>query len=524
MSTIPQTEISNDTSDGDCHAEMTTELPMEHGSIQSEANSIEESISLPGTRMKSLDESFRSGQTTTNSPWGSFIDVENGSTGSDSSWGTVLYTDMRFTMLSNALFLVGGIIQTYTSIVDLKSAKEETMGDDDWDDDDWDGDDDYVYTIADKTWYALYSLGPFLYIINAVVDVKWLAAHGASIWQWKFWCPWCRRDDNSSVEIEYSELQGSSQHIVAVETDNTQDTSDYDDDESSYSSVDTLGTAYGTEIAWQLVAALVFGLGAFCEFYSTFLADHYEDIDDATDDEYLIAMENKRKWYVSNYKIDFLAMHLYLLSGIIMLIAQRNSYRSGCKFGCGVGNLQRLFFGSQDGDDQEKSDTDKPDETSPTESSNNLAEFLMFLGTLLFVCGTFLDVSIAYMSDPKIRQQMDPNGVYMNLDELTLAICDLISSVLWNVDAVLYICADILLYSLHVKGSKGRQWLCKKRATCSCSEEDTVDEYMEDGDAEEFLNRENEAPGLMLPELDSISSDTKPLLRDSPMITSYSSL
>jgi hypothetical protein len=513
MSTIPQTEISNDTSDGDCHVEMTNELPTENDSIRSETVSIEESITIPGTLMKSRDESFcSSGDTIPGSPWGSFIDADNGSTESNSSWGTAIYTDMRFTMMSNALFLVGGIIQTYTSVVDLKSAKAETSEDDDWGDDDydddWDCDDDYVYTIADKTWYVFYSLGPFLYIMNAIVDVKWLTAHGASIWQWKFWCPWCRRNDDSSVEIENLELQGPYQHIV--------------DDDSSYSSIDSIETSYGTEIAWQLVAAFIFGLGAFFEFYSTFLADYYEDEDDWDDDEYLIEMENQRKWYVSNYKIDFLAMHLYFLSGLIMLIAQRNSYRSGCKFGCCLGDLRRLFFGSQDGDDQAERDSDAPDENNPTESSNQLAEFLMFLGTLLFVCGTFLDVSIAYMSDPKIRHQLDPNEAYLNLNQLTLAICDLISSSLWNVDAVLYICADVLLYSLHKKGSKGRQWLCKKRAIRNCSEEDTVDDYMEEGDAEELVYRENEEPGPMLPELDPIISDTMPLLSDSS-VTTYSS-
>jgi hypothetical protein len=79
-----------------------------------------------------------------------------------------------------------------------------------------------------------------------------------------------------------------------------------------------------------------------------------------------------------------------------------------------------------------------------------------------------------------------------------------------------------LLYSLHKKGSKGRQWLCKKRAIRNCSEEDTVDDYMEEGDAEELVYRENEEPGPMLPELDPIISDTMPLLSDSS-VTTYSS-
>lgn len=533
MSELPQIESSNDVVDNADHVEMTNETSTERESIEAEAvvsgeeSAGEHDAPCVGTPSKEsqANRSFSSDEEThLNSPWGSSIYGGPRSTSSNSSWGTAIYTDMRFTMVSNLCFFIGACIQTYTSIVDLKDAKEAALEDDDdwdddYDDDKWDDeyddddwcDDDYVYTVADKSYYVLYSIGPLLYIINALIDVRWLKEQAA--YQWS-----CLRGDNSSVQPENSEQQQVQYHrIIEVHTNNTEDMNTFDDDGScSASSVDT---SYKTEANWQLVAAVVFGIGALFEFYSTFLDDYYQDEDEWDDDAYLIKMENKRKWYVSNYKIDTIGMHLYLLSGVIMLIAQRNSYRSGWQFGCCFRDIRRECFSGQQDDEDEQS-RDIPVSTNPTESSNRLAQLLMFLGTILFVCGTLLDCTISWMSDPAVRHDVDPTN---NLNEMTLSIFDLISSLLWNVDAVLYICADVLLYSLHKKGSKGRQWLFKKRVRCNCMEADNED-MEEDQNGQEYLRREDRSPLPMLPDLGRHNRATQPLLGRGSSITSYSSL
>jgi len=482
MSTTSPIERSNNSFDEDCHVEMTNELETEHDNTGSEAVTYEETISEKDTtivrtpvKSQETQSCFSDEETLPNSPWGSVTDHgDAGSTSSNSSWGTAIYTDMRYTMVSNAFFLVGACVQSYTAFIDLRDAKEER---DDYDDDDYDDDDDddYVYTVADKAYYALYSVGPLLYIINSIIDVRWLREHSGSPWSWSFWCR-CVRHNNSlsSVEIPNTEQQEQYRCIVEVDINDTEETSNFDD-AGSYSTMgDSVGTAYRSELFWQLVAALLFGLGATFEFYSTFLDDYWGDEDDSDDDAYLIKMENKRNWYVSNYKIEFIGMHLYLFSGIIQLISQRNSYRSGGK----------LCFGSQD--DKESDDT--PDSTNPIDSSNRLAELLMFLGTALFVFGTLMDCGIAYLSDPSIRLGMDPSKtIFWDLNQFTLSICNLISSMLWNVDALFYIWADILLYSLHKKGSKGRKWLCKKRLNCICTGEDNETALRDDNHLKPLL-------------------------------------
>lgn len=489
---------------------VSNNLMTELGSIEGDAASYEESVDdndvttfrtptkPQGNRSCSSDE-----ETHALSPWGSFRE-ESGSmsSSSGSSWGTGVYSDMRFSMISNATFFVGACIQTYTTIVDLKWAKEAALTDDDV----WDDDSPCVNTLFDWAWYSLYSLGPLLYIVNSLIDILWMA-NEVSPWSWSFWCRFLRRNRSPSlVETQNSEQQEQYQRIVEVNLEDNNSLSD----ESSCSTMDSsIGSAYRSELAWQFIAAFVFGLGAIFEFYSTFLDDYYSEIDDYDDDSYLIKMENKREWYVSNYRMDFVGMHLYLLSGVIMLYAQRNSYRSGFRFGCCFGDIRRSCFGDKDDGSQDNSE--RPDSTNPTESSNQFAQLLMFLGTLLFVFGTILDCSIAYFSDPAMRHGIDPNNEDVgNLNQVKLTICDLISSVMWNIDAILYICADILLYSLHKKGSKGRKWLCKKRGHCSCAEE--VDEDVEDYD--------RSLPGM--PELERQNS-MKPLLQ-SFSISTYSTL
>ena len=493
---------SNDSCNSGNHVEMTNEMSTEHDCI--------EAISPK----KALDQSCSSDEEThPNSPWSSFLEGDTRSIASNSSWGSAIYTDMKFTMVSNLVFLLGASVQTYTTIMDLKDAKEEALEDDDgWDDDgdydDDDYDDDYVYTIADETWYVLYSLGPFLYFINSIIDVRWLITQTGSPFSWRF-CPYCPSNDTSSRESENPNGQEPYQRIVEVVTGSTEGRDD--DDSSSCSSMESsIRVSYTTDMAWMLVAVFFFGAGAIFEFYSTLLDDYWDDDEDWDDDSYLIEQEHQLKWYVSNYKINFIGMHLYLISGLIMLIAQRESYRSGFKIPC----CRRLLSPCRETMDED--DTDKPSSNNPVESSNRLAQLLMFLGTVLFVCGTLLDCTIAYVSDPAIREDMDPSKRYLwDINEVTLSILDLISSLSWNVDAVLYICADILLYSLHKKGSKGRKWLFKKRRRCGCAGED----------GESSIDEEFEIdPSIpMFPDLKSDDTVVKPLLRGTSM-TNYSSL
>ena len=244
-----------------------------------------------------------------------------------------------------------------------------------------------------------------------------------------------------------------------------------------------------------MIAAIVFGLGACCEFYGTFLDDIYNKKDDWDDDAYLIEMEEERKWFVSNYKMDFIGMHFYLLSGVIQLIAQRNSYRRGFNIKRFFSDTWRSCSGTRDDAHEDDNNNARPESTNPTRSSNRFAHFLIFLGTAFFLCGIIIDCTIAYISDPALRHKLDPSKkVFYTLNQVSLSAWDLTSSILWNIDAILYICADILLYSIHKKDSKGRNWLCKKSADCGCTNDDESDAEIED--AEECTDNVNETQHL----------------------------
>lgn len=439
------------------------------------------------------------------SAWISFTDDDTtSSASSDSSWATYKYNDLTYSMTSNLFFLVGACIQTYTSLIELKDTQAEWM-----EDDDGASDDDYVLTAGDKVWYVLYSLAPFLYVINACFDVRWAIENLtlSSLWSWV-----SRNNDVPSHELqqEGERMQQNYEHIQAVEESGRVDTrndDEYEYDANSFSSEESSSVAsnYVSKTLGHLVVAMIFGVGAILECYSTFLDDNYEEEDDWDDDSYLIKVEEKRSWFVNNYKINFIGMHLYLLSGLIQLVVQRNSYRSGCQVGC----CGRRFSCNPHGDDTSN---------ESRFSSDRVAQYLMFVGTVLFLCGTLLDCTIAYLSDPEIRHDIDPSKkVLWDLNELTLSICDLISSVLWNIDAVLYIMADALLYNLHRKDSKGRKWLCEKRIPFQRSEDATDDSHPGDW---------NQTSVPLLPTLEGTNSSRKnpnqPLLGnlDGPLYSS----
>mmetsp|Transcript_775 Transcript_775/g.1882 ORF Transcript_775/g.1882 Transcript_775/m.1882 type:complete len:503 (-) Transcript_775:245-1753(-) len=442
--------------DPNCHVEMTSDLPMEaccSNTIDQADENVEMQISAETRPMSPSEKPHEASScsfeesTEMNSPWSSFRDddeTDGGSiTSSESSWETYKFVDLRYTMVSNSFFFVGACIQTYTNIVTLKSARADWLIDDNgpWDD-------DYELTAGDKAWYVLYSLGPFLYIINACIDIRWNMEYlsWSSLWSWICRC------FRSNGPGHNSPRQNQENHYRRMQEGEVMFFNVVSDDSNSLSTTQSssLSSSDESEACWQVVGAFIFGTGAIFEFYSTLLDDYYEDVDDGWDDDaYLIQNEEKRMWYLSNYRMGFVGMHLYLLSGVIELISQRNSYRRGCRVAC-CGRHISCSDGTDDGGRSRF-------------SSERLAGYFMFLGTVLFICGTLLDCTMAYISDPNIRHSMDPTRkVSFDVNEVTLATCDLISTMLWNVDAVLYIVADVLLYNLHKKNSRGRKWLCEK--------------------------------------------------------------
>lgn len=365
------------------------------------------------------------------SPWLSYRDEEILSTSSSLSWKNE-YTEMMFTMASNLAFLLGASIQTYTSIVDFIDVKNDAM-----EDDDGNGDGDMSYTLSDKMYYVFYSLGPFFYIINFIIDVFWLMSRTGSLSSLTSQFPFIHFKSNEiPTQVEYPEQQADYRRVIEVDMNICEDSDSFEDESRCSTIESSAGSFDRPNIAWEIAAVIFFGLGAFLEFYGTLLDDYFAGEDGKDDDAYLINLEEKRTWYTSYYKIEFLGMHFYLLNGLIMLMSQRNSYRSGF-------NPNPV---------QPAADNIDMESTNPIESSSLLAQFFMFLGVILFVCGTLMDCSIAWLSDPEIRKDFGLNTKsVLDLNRVTLSTFDLVSSILWNIDAVLYICADVLLYSLHMK-------------------------------------------------------------------------
>lgn len=487
MSTRQQTEALDDSSDQYGHVELTNESPPEHDdTMQSEALPCHEAAAvITPTKESQSNQSFTSkDDTLPDSPWSSFRDdVSTSSESSNASWGTAAVAEMRFTMISNLLFFTSATIQTVMALTDLRSARKKLGADDDgWDSSECDGaddgclDDDYVYTAMDRTYYAFYSFAPLLCVMSALFDVQYYREHTASPMSWAFWCPcFFRSDDNSTVVIENLKQQGNLNHQGRYQPLADENSIN---DESSYST--SPPPAENPYV--HLAAALIFGLAATLEFYSTFLYDYYEDDDSWDDDVYLVEEENKRPWYISNYRIDFIGMHLYLLCGVVTLYSQRSSFCS---------NLKCVF----------RDDDEKSEESSPDESSYRFAQLLTLVGTLFFITGTLLDCTIAWLSDPAIRFDA---GIHMG--NVTISCFGLTSCLLWNIDAIFYIWADVLVYSLHKEGSEGRKYLLKN---CMNNNND-VDDMEDDKNDEGYPQGESM---LMLPDL-----------AQSPSLTSYSSI
>eukprot|EP00536_Pseudo-nitzschia_multiseries_P007544 jgi/Psemu1/305005/fgenesh1_kg.178_\ len=139
---------------------------------------------------------------------------------------------------------------------------------------------------------------------------------------------------------------------------------------------------------------------------------------------------------------------------------------------------------------------------------------------------------MAYLSDPSIRHKIDPTKkVLWDVNEVTLATCDLISSMLWNVDAVLYIVADVLLYNLHKKDSKGRKWLCEKLNPCQSSGDhedgNEVNQIDNISQCEDYRNHGNESRVSLLSMFegtDNMNGNDNQALLDGPTTSNYSTL
>jgi len=368
------------------------------------------------------------------------------SASSSSYWSLYQYVDLRYTMLSNLIFLLGSSCQTYLAIIDLRASirRKAEMENDDYDYD-YDyyyaGDDTYVYTVQDDVYYILYGLGPFLCIINACIDLRW--------------------------QLEYSKISPLSSPLHYEDSIDDSSLSTFHSTESSSSS---LSGEY-----WGYVVVSLFGLGSVLSFYSTFLDDYFEDQDKWDDDSYLIKMEKKRPWYACNYKINFIAIHLYLLSGVVDLLVQRNSMSAGGsrnKLSCDIRKLFSVCFNRSNTNNNNNTSDDAKQllsknnsfssseevEEEVEETTTRIAKLCMFIGTFLFVSGTLLDCTIAILYDPQQRHELNPDHI-VNIDKVLLGTAGLTSCLLWTIDAILYIIADFFLYSLHIEDSKARRFL-----------------------------------------------------------------
>jgi hypothetical protein len=189
------------------------------------------------------------------------------------------------TFYANLLFFLGATCQTIISIWDYrittKGAFVYVYGDDVtgleyiWDnanDDPNNGTEYHFNSFTNKLYYILFTLGPVLYVCNALLDIRGsLAWRGNPIYQ-----------------------------------------------------------ATSTNSGWFLIAATLFGMGAVCQIYSTVLDDVYEQEDAWCDDTYLLETAAGRQWFTSNYKMKTISMHLYLLSGLLHLQALRCVYCCCC--------------------------------------------------------------------------------------------------------------------------------------------------------------------------------------------------
>ena len=176
--------------------------------------------------------------------------------------------DMKYSLSSNLLFLLGAALQTYIAAWDLVAAKKEETSADEKDDDQRSlvTDDEKGNSETSGFYQVLNSLGPFLYILNAFVDVWWALASSR--------CFLSSSLRNLSF-VQFMQIGSQSGNVHL----------DYD----------TINQI------WDLNIAVFFGIGAILEFYSTFF-----DEDDI-----------RARRYTTGYYINMVSMHTYLISGLL---------------------------------------------------------------------------------------------------------------------------------------------------------------------------------------------------------------
>lgn len=309
------------------------------------------------------------------------------STSSNSNAETVAHPeDMKYSLCSNLLFLVGASIQTYVAIWDVADATSADPENDDksasvdFMDDIFDHDD-----LSSRIYYLLNSLGPFLYMVNAIVDIKFATTLRSSP----------TRGGGGG---------GNTTTIAAVNISNTG--SEEQGQISSFLSdllhggvmdrEEGISETHIMEKMWDLASAITFGVGATLEFYGTFFDDAEEENTAADEGSYF-----------PSYIVNILSMHIYLISG---LIATHKDRELICYPG---GSISRR---------------------------------LIACGMMLFLMGSILDCVISYLYNPTLAHDHI-------LSDLSLSWCNLLSTLLWNVDAIFYVMADFLLFSVYDTGA-----------------------------------------------------------------------
>lgn len=302
--------------------------------------------------------------------------------------------------LANLLFFVGACCQTITTVWDWTSDKTATDNgtyieyyyDDDNGDNAGGNDDVYgyiynnddatkaaaaattttttttpspaaVYLASDQLHYFLFTLGPVLYLGVALLQMR-------------------RSMQKMST---YCNCASSSGH--------------------SGSSSPWLG----------LMAAMIFGMAAMCEIYSTILDDVFQTEDSWIDDAYHSQLAANRPWFASNYKMTMIAMHLYLVSGMMYFESLRRPQQSLLS-------------------------------TTPVDTSIMKITYIRLSGTLLFMVGTLMDCLLTYIDDPQTLHGADVSHNYLFLDKFNA-----ISSILWNVAAGMFVLADIVRHFNNAK-------------------------------------------------------------------------
>ena len=307
------------------------------------------------------------------------------STSSDSSAEMVAHPeDMKYSLCSNLLFLVGASIQTYVAIWDVADATAAaastdpaTENDDksasiDFMDDIFDHDD-----LSSRIYYLLNSMGPLLFIVNAIVDIKFATTLRP--------LPTGDSGRNTTTTINHSNTrEGMQGRIYSVLSDLLH--GGVMDREEGISETHIM------EKMWDLASAITFGVGATLEFSGTLFDD--DDEENAAADE---------GSYFPSYIVNMLSMHIYLISGLIATHKDRELI-------CYPGG--------------------------------SIARRLIACGMMLFLMGSILDCVISYLYNPILAHDHI-------LSDLSLSWCNLLSTLLWNVDAIFYVMADFLLFSLY---------------------------------------------------------------------------